>query len=499
MISHHMLVPLYIGTMCVAAVLETLYVATNNTTCKNATKFIVLLCFPVLIAVVITGVMTPPFGSDWSRYYEFVMAVDGGLTATFGLTAFTVIPICYILFFAGWERLPRWLHLLITWLIPFICIYGESPAIFINGWMQDPMASSTYDPETFLLGLTSFEEYALAPMTALRFLHNFTGNFLIGAVSVIAIGCYYLKKGENIAFAKKSILAASVLGLTFSFVAILSGDKHGKAVHQSQPMKLAQLEAIWETEPAPADLVLFAIPDQQAQENHLEIKIPAVLGWLLGDSEASPVLGIKALRESNEERIRNGLAAYQAMQALKAMQPNTDDRLLETFRAHQADLGYARLLEKYTDDVLQASNAQIGMAADDTVGNVALLFFSFRIMVGIGLFLLGFFAFWFYKSCSNTIERTKTSTLLLSILALPLPFIAYTCGWVLSESGRQPWVIYGVLPTAAGTGEFTGGATAGFQLSTMLVAYPVIFVIVFLVCARLLKQGPDQRYRGTDL
>ncbi|WP_299808002.1 cytochrome ubiquinol oxidase subunit I [uncultured Shewanella sp.] len=491
MMVHQIFVPLFIGLMLVTAIFETLYVTKSNAEYKSAAQFIGKLCLPIVFVLIITGILTPPMPEDWQQLALFINTVFSeyvGLLGTIVSTGMLIWLTAVTLFYVGWQHLPPKLHLFITWLLPFICAYTELPVIVLNGWMHDPSSAMQFDINTMTYQASSLLEIVSTPMASTRFAHMFTGAFLIGGVTLISLSCYYLQKNRQHAFGQAGVVIGASIGLCFSLFAMFSGDIHGRDVHQAQPMKLAQLEALWETQQDGADLVLFALPDQQAEENRFEVKIPKILGWMLSGTDETEVKGIKQLRSENMQRIRNGLLAHQAITAYSSSaNKQTDKDLIQT---HQQDLGYAELVRKYNPDLIDVTEEQIRLAANYTVNNVSLLFFSFRVMVGAGIFILLLSSYWIFLAIKGRVNSASSRLLKLSTYALPLPFIAYLSGWLLSEYGRQPWVIYEVMPTLQGAGSFASGQTHGFQIPTLLMSYAALFLVLAAILARWIKQGP---------
>ncbi|ABZ75733.1 cytochrome bd ubiquinol oxidase subunit I [Shewanella halifaxensis HAW-EB4] len=495
MMVHQIFVPLFIGLMLVTAIFETLYVTKSNAEYKSAAQFIGKLCLPIVFVLIITGILTPPMPEDWQQLDLFINSVFSeyvGLLGTIVSTGMLIWLTAVVLFYIGWRHLPAKLHLFITWLLPFICAYTELPVIVLNGWMHDPSSAMQFDINTMTYQAASLYEIVTTPMASTRFAHMFTGAFLIGGVTLISLSCYYLQKNSQQAFGQAGVVIGASIGLCFSLFALFSGDIHGRDVHQAQPMKLAQLEALWETEQDGADLVLLALPDQQAEKNHFEIKIPQLLGWMLSGTDSSEqVKGIKQLRAENMQRIRNGLLARQAITRYSDDSSTDKQADRDLIQAYQHNLGYAELVRKYNPQLIDVTEEQIRSAANDTVNNVSVLFFSFRVMVGAGLFILLLSSYWVYLAAKGKLQSASDRLLKLSTYALPIPFIAYLSGWLLSEYGRQPWVVYGVMPTLQGAGTFSAGETHGFHVPTLLMSYGVLAVIFGWLLTRWIKKGPN--------
>jgi cytochrome d ubiquinol oxidase subunit I len=282
---------------------------------------------------------------------------------------------------------------------------------------------------------------------------------------------------------------AAAFGLASSLSVVVLGDESGYALTDNQKMKLAAIEAMWETEPAPAGLSIFGIPDLANQTTHLEVKIPYVLGLISTRSLTGQVEGINNLVLKADERIRSGIVAYDAVERLKANRHDPAAR--ESFERHRADLGYAMLLKRHIPDPRQASDAQILMAAKDTIPNVPVMFWLFRIMAGLGFFFIGFFALAFY--CASACGFNQRWFLKLAVAIMPLPWIAIEFGWMLAEIGRQPWAVEGVLPTFLAASSLTVG-----QIWTTIIGFTLLYGTLAVIEVRLMiatiRKGPVEHH-----
>jgi len=252
-------------------------------------------------------------------------------------------------------------------------------------------------------------------------------------------------------------------------------------------MKLAAIEAMWETEPPPASFTAFGFPDVEARTTHLAIHIPWVMG-LIGTRSIDKVMpGINELVKDAEERIASGMKAYGAMQRLRA---NRDDAAARAeFEQHKGDLGYALLLKKIMEDPSRATSADITKAADSTIPNVPVLFWSFRIMVGCGIYFILLFAYSFWLASVRELDKRRWY-LKLALWSLPLPWLAIELGWVVAEYGRQPWAIEGVLPTALGVSSVSA-AQVGTSLAGFVIFYTALAVVDAILMVRYARKGPD--------
>ena len=252
-------------------------------------------------------------------------------------------------------------------------------------------------------------------------------------------------------------------------------------------MKLAAIEAMWETEPAPAGFNAFAIPDQKNQTNHYALHVPYVMGLIGTRSFNTEMPGILELVERAEGRIRNGLLGYEALQRLRADRNDGTARMV--FEAHWRDIGHALLLKRYREDIGNATEAQIAQAAHDTIPHVAPLFWSFRLMVGLGFYFIAFFALAFWLASRQQLDRYR-GFLKLAFWSLPLPWVAIEAGWLIAEYGRQPWIIDGVLPTFL--------AASGLKLHQIMITlsgfvliYTVLAIVEVWLMRKLILKGPE--------
>ena len=207
---------------------------------------------------------------------------------------------------------------------------------------------------------------------------------------------------------------AASFGLAAALSVVVLGDESGYTAGQNQKMKIAAIEAMWHTEPAPASFTIVGLPDMKAHETRYAIRVPWVLGLIATRSLDGKVAGIDDLVAIAAQRIQSGILAYKAMLGLRGT-PD-DPALRAAFDAHVGDLGYALLLKRYTPAVIDATPAQIQAAAWDTVPPVPELFWSFRVMVGLGFYFIALFAVMFWQASSRQLERRP-------LVAAPVPVV----------------------------------------------------------------------------
>jgi cytochrome d ubiquinol oxidase subunit I len=328
------------------------------------------------------------------------------------------------------------------------------------------------------------------PVAQAKFVHTVAAGYVMGSIFVLSISAWYLLRGRNIAIAKRSMAVAASFGLACSISVVVLGDESGYLDGENQKMKVASIEAEWQTEPAPASFTLFGLPDVAARRTHAAVKIPWLLGLIATRSVDQTVLGIDDLVARARSRIVTGIEAYAALQLLRAAPAGAPDaEVLRRFTAAEADLGYALLLLRFTDNPAAATPEQIDAAAWSTVPNVPVLFWSFRVMVGLGLFFIALFATAFYLATRHRFERHPWF-LKLALFSLPLPWIAIELGWIVAEYGRQPWAVDGVLPTFLGVSRTSVG-NVWFSLVGFAVFYSALAVVDAFLMVRTIRRGPD--------
>ncbi len=489
---HFIFVPLTLGLSILVAIMETVYVLTGRTLWRDMTKFWGGL-FGINFAMgVATGiVMEFQFGMNWSYYSHYVGDIFGAPLALEGLMAFFLEATFVGLFFFGWERLSRVKHLIVAWCVALGSNFSALWILIANGWMQNPVGAQ-FNPQTMRMEMTDFFAVLLNPMAQTKFVHTVTAGYVTAAVFVLGISACYLLKGRYPALAKRSMTVAATFGLVSALALVALGDESGYLVAKHQKMKLAAMEAMWKTEPAPAAFTAFGFPDQAARETHYAVHVPWLMGLIGTRSLTTEIPGIEALVEQAERRIRDGLTAYDALQRIRAASKTgagIPPQAQADFETHGHALGHALLLKRYTDDPRQASPEQIRQAAWDTVPQVAPLFWAFRLMVGLGFFLIVLTAVFSWLSIQRRLDAHRW-LLKIAAYSIPLPWIAIECGWIVAELGRQPWVIEGVLPTAVAVSNL-GASTVLFTIIGFVLIYTVLLLIELKLMLRAIRKGPD--------
>jgi len=484
---HFLFVPLTLGLSVLLAIMESIYVTTGRTIWRDMVKFWGLL-FGINFAMgVATGItMEFQFGTNWAYYAHYVGDIFGAPLAIEGLMAFFLEATFVGLFFFGWEKLSRPAHLIVTCLLALGTNLSALWILIANGWMQNPVGAR-FNIQTMRMEVSDFTAVLLNPVAQAKFVHTVSAGYVTGAMFVASISGWYLLRGRHRGLAIRSLTVAASFGLASALSVVVLGDESGYTAGQNQKMKIAAIEAMWETEPAPASFALFGLPDQTGHVTRAAIHIPWVLGLIATRSIDTPVEGIKNLVAQNQDRIRSGMIAYGAMAKLRA--DPADAAARAQFQAHVDDLGYALLLKRYTPGVTDATPAQIEAAAWDTVPAVLPLFWSFRLMVACGFCFIALFGVLFVQASRRKLEASPL-LLRITLLALPLPWLAAELGWYVAEGGRQPWTIDGVLPTFLSVSSISASAV-WLSLGGFVVFYSALAVVELYLMVRTVRAGPE--------
>jgi cytochrome d ubiquinol oxidase subunit I len=483
---HFLFVPLTLGLSFLMAIMESVYVMTGREIWRRMTLFWGT-CFGINFAMgVATGVvMEFQFGMNWSYYSHYVGDIFGAPLAIEGLMAFFLEASFIGLFFFGWDRMSKVGHLCVTWLVAFGANFSALWILVANGWMQHP-TGAVFNPDTMRMEITDFMAVIFNPVAQAKFVHTVSAGYVTGSMFVMSVSAWYLLKGRHVEFAKRSMAVAASFGLAAALSVVVLGDESGYVTTENQKMKVAAMEAMWHTEPAPASINVIAVPNMEKQENSFAISIPYVLGIIGTRSLTTELPGIVNLVDSAKDRIRDGIEAYKALQVVRANPGDTAAR--EIFDAKWPNLGYGLLVKQIRPDIENATEAEIVEAAQSTIPNVPVMFWSFRIMVALGFYFIGFFAAAFWVASRHKLGEQRW-TLWLALFSLPLPWLAIECGWLLAEYGRQPWAIEGVLPTFYAASGLTF-VDLIISLTIFLLIYSVLAVIEVILMLKAIKKGP---------
>ena len=483
---HFIFVPLTLGLSFLLAIMESVYVMTGKEVYKQMTQFWGKL-FGINFAIgVATGLtMEFQFGMNWSYYSHYVGDIFGAPLAIEGLMAFFLESTFVGLFFFGWDKMSKEKHLATTWLVAIGSNFSALWILIANGWMQYPVGAE-FNFEAMRMEMTSFAEVIFNPVAQVKFVHTVSAGYVTGAIFVLAISSYYLLNHKHIAFARRSFAIAASFGLAATLSVIVLGDESGYELGDVQKVKLAAVEAEYDTHPAPAPFTVFGIPNDEEEKTEYALQIPWAMGIIATRSLTEEVKGIKALKEENKARILEGIKAYEVLDDVRNGTATSAERA--TFEAHKDSLGYAMLLEPFTADVANPTDAALKQAVDYSIPPVAPLFWSFRLMVASGFIMLALFLCAFYYSTKHRITKPRW-LLKASLFSLPLPWVASEAGWFVAEYGRQPWSIAEVLPVHASVSNLAVSDVV-ITLVAYSAFYTVMFIIGFYLMKKFAKKGP---------
>jgi cytochrome bd ubiquinol oxidase subunit I len=488
---HWIFVPLTLGLSFLLAFFETLYVRTGNEEWKRITKFWMSL-FAVNFAIgVATGIILEfEFGTNWSNYSWMVGDIFGAPLAAEGLFAFFLEATFFAVMFFGWDRVSKRFHLISTWMVAIGSNLSALWILVANGWMQYPVGM-LFNPESARFEMQNFWEILFSPVAISKFTHTTSSSFQVAALFVVAVSSWFLLRKRHQEMAKKSIIVASIFGMIASVFVAFSGDEAAHTVGRVQPMKLAAIEGFYDGQVG-APLVLFGIPnlskqpgdDQQAF--HEAVGIPYALSFLANRSLNSFVPGINDLVYGNPEQGVVGvtekmvwgkeavkqLALYKG--AKKVGNEAVAEQALAAFTPNSAYLGYGYLNQP-----------------EEAVPPVALSFFSFRIMVGLGMFFPILFFVFLITTLANKVADQKW-LLLTGMASLFLGYAATEAGWVVAEVGRQPWAIQGLLPVSIARSNLTTATVAG-TFFMFLFLFTVLLIAEVRIMLKQIAIGPEEK------
>lgn len=487
---HWIFVPLTLGITFIIAIMETIYVKTNDPEWKRITKFWMTL-FGINFAIgVATGIILEfEFGTNWSNYSWFVGDIFGAPLAIEGIMAFFLESTFIALMFFGWNKLSKKAHLIATWITAIGTNLSALWILVANGWMQFPTGMH-FNPDTARNEMENFWDVFLSPVAVSKFLHTISSSYALASLFVICVSAWYLLRKREISLARKSMVIAAVFGLISSLYTAVTGDSSAKQVVEKQPMKLAAMEGLYQGKHN-AGITAFGFlahqTTQQKQEFmrdfYLKIEIPDALSLLAFNDPNAFVPGIKDLIEGNKskniiplsDKMLMGKKAIHALsEYTNATKSNDTNKAIEAKKVLDANFKYFGY--GYIEN------------AHQTIPNVALTFYSFHIMVALGFWFILFFIIILFLIYNNKIQSSKL-WLRLSILGFPLALIASEAGWIVAEMGRQPWVIQNLMPTMAAVSKVSAGTV---QITFWLFAFvfTALLIAEIGIMTKQIKLGP---------
>ena len=476
---HWIFVPLTLGLSVIMAVMESIYVARKDEFWKKTAKFWMKL-FAINFAVgIATGIILEfEFGTNWSNYSWFVGDIFGAPLAIEGILAFFMEATFFAVMFFGWNKVSRKFHLASTWLT---CIGASISALWIlvaNSWMQHPVGME-FNPDTVRNEMVDFWAVALNPVAVSKFFHSVLSGWMTGSIFVIGVSCWYLLRKREVRFAKASIRVASVVGIVGTLAVMLSGDSSAVHVAKYQPMKLAAAEGLEDGgEKAPFSIVPgIEIPGMLSilATHDINGYVPGINDILEGytDSEGNRVLSA----DEKKERGDIALAAFKAYRENKDSDPEAAAQARKVLEENVEYFGYGYIQDK-----------------QDLVPAVGMVYWPFRIMVGLGCFLLLLMVVVLWAERKDRIA-SLTWLQWMALCSIPLVYIAGQAGWIVAEVGRQPWAIQDLLPVNAAVSSLSAGAVRT-TFFVFVAVFTLFLVIELRILVKAIRKGPGVDEQG---
>ncbi|WP_432938703.1 cytochrome ubiquinol oxidase subunit I [Kribbella sp. CA-253562] len=422
-VYHFFFVPVTISLVAITAGLQTAWYRTGKDKYLRLTKFYGKLFLINIAMGVVTGLVQEfQFGMNWSDYSRFVGDVFGAPLALEGLLAFFVESTFIGLWIFGWDRLPKKVHLACIWMV---VLGTQLSAYFIlaaNSWMQNPVGFR-YNAERGRAELTGIWAVLTNKVVLVTFPHTIFAAFMVGGAFVAGVAIWHLvrRPGVDTGAFRTALRLGAVIVIVAGAGVALSGDQQGKVMTEVQPMKMAAAEALYESE-KPASFSVFTIGTLDGSREIFSVKVPYLLSFLATGHFDSEVQGINNLQQ-----------AYEKLYGPGSYNPN-----------------------------------------------VPLTYWTFRLMIGVGMASVGLAVLLLWMT-----RRGREPHRLLIWLALPLPLLplaANVFGWVFTETGRQPWLVFGLLPTSAGV---SPGTTSG-EVLTSLIGFTLLYGVLAVVEVKLM-------------
>ncbi len=474
---HWLFVPLTLGLAVIMGLMETLYAVSGNGFWKRTAKFWMKV-FGINFAVgVATGLILEfQFGTNWSNYSWFVGDIFGAPLAIEGILAFFMEATFVAVMFFGWNKVSKKFHLASTWLTGLGATLSAWWILVANSWMQYPVGMA-FNPDTVRNEMTDFLAVAFSPVAVTKFFHTVLSSWMLGETFVIGVSAWFLLRKREKEFAIASMKIAASVGLFASLVTALTGDRSAYQVAQCQPMKLAAMEALYDG------------GTRQPLTIAGNIRIPQMLSYLATHDSDGYVPGIndillggymlpdgtKAL--SATEKIKRGKQAVAALAGYREAKQAGDKPAMEsaqkTIDEYMLYFGYG-----YIDN------------PNSLVPNIPISFWAFRIMVGLGMYFIAFFALILFLAWKRRLSKTKWLPY-AALWSIPLAYIAGQAGWIVAEVGRQPWTIQDLLPVNAAISKLeTGSVQTTFFM--FLVLFTVLLIAETGIMLKTIQKGPGE-------
>ncbi|MGE5462207.1 MAG: cytochrome ubiquinol oxidase subunit I [Syntrophothermus sp.] len=428
---HFLFVPLTLGLVWFVAIFQTQYYRTGQEHYRRMYKFWGKLFLVNFGMGVVTGLVQEfQFGMNWSQYSRFVGDVFGSLLAIETMMAFFLESVFIGVWIFGEGHVSKRVHLFSIWMAAIGSLFSAIWILLASGWMHHPVGY-VINPQTGNAQLVDILALITNPKGWLLFRHAIAAGFTTSAFFILGVSAWYILQKKELDVFKPSFQMGAIIGLMASFMLLMTGHQQGQELRLYQPMKLAAIEAVWETE-KPASFSLLTIGDLTGKQEVWSFRIPYVMSFLACNNFNCEIKGVNELQAEYE----------------KLYGPN------------------------------------------DYVPLMVATYWSFRIMVGIGfaLFLTSAFAL-------LIVVRDWPTRLVKWLkwipYTIPLPFVAGVAGWITTEMGRQPWIVQGLLTTAQGISPNLTVADVATSLVGFTLVYSALGVIMFRLMYKFARQGTE--------
>ncbi|GIP21954.1 cytochrome ubiquinol oxidase subunit I [Paenibacillus sp. J22TS3] len=430
-IFHFFFVPVSIGLVVMIAIMETMYVVKGKEEYKKMAKFWGKLFLINFAVGVVTGILQEfQFGMNWSDYSRFVGDVFGAPLAVEALFAFFLESTFIGLWIFGWDRLSKKVHLLCIWLVALGTTISAFWILAANSFMQRPVGFTVNNGRA---EMNDFFALIGNGQLWVEFPHTVLGAFATGAFLITGVSAYKMLKKQDTEFFKKSFKIAVIVGLVSSFLTAIYGHQQAQYLVKTQPMKMAASEGLWGKSGDPAGWTVIASIDPTTKENKYELKIPYLLSFLSYSKFSGEVKGMNELQ----------------------------DEYVKTY------------------------------GPGNYIPPVRTTFWSFRIMVAAGSLMILLSAYGVYLTARKRLERSGKWYWRAMLFSISLPIIANTSGWVMTEFGRQPWTVFGLMQTKDSVSPSVTGGQVLFSLIAFCLIYAALAAVLVYLFVRAIKKGPN--------
>ena len=471
---HWIFVPLTLGLSVIMAIMESIYVKKGDPFWRQTAKFWMKL-FAINFAVgIATGIILEfEFGTNWSNYSWFVGDIFGAPLAIEGILAFFMEATFFAVMFFGWNKVSKRTHLAATWLTGIGASVSALWILVANAWMQHPVGM-TFNPDTVRHEMTDFWALVLNPVATSKFFHSVFSGWMTGAIFVIGVSSWYLLRKRHTRFALASIRIAALTGIAGTLAVMLSGDSSGVHAAKYQPMKLAAIEGLADGGTrAPFSVVPgVEIPGMLSilATHNIDGYVPGINNML--DGYTTPEGETFPSAEKKMESGKKAIEAFRTYRANKDKDPHTAMQARKVLEENIAHFGYG---------YIQSRN--------ELVPPVQLLYWAFRVMVGLGGYLFLLMAAVLWAERKKRLAEMKW-LLRIALLSTPLVYLAGQAGWIVAEVGRQPWTIEGLLPVRAAVSSVSVSAVQT-TFFIFLVLFTLLLVAEVSIMVKAIAAGPE--------